>query len=141
LRVPSIVLDAPVVQVGVDEQGRMATPSGYEEVGWYAPGPTPGAAGRAVIAGHVDSPSAPAVFYDLGRLQPGELIYVLAADGSELIFRVRETQLYWAADAPVHDIFRPDGPPELVLITCGGEFDRGSAIYLQRRVVYAELVS
>ena len=141
LRVPSIGLDVPVVQVGVDEQGRMATPTGYEEVGWYAPGPAPGAAGRAVIAGHVDSQSGPAVFYDLERLQPGELVHVLAANGSELTFRVREALLYWATDAPVQDIFRPDGPPELVLITCGGEFDRGSAMYLQRRVVYAELVS
>nr|WP_284289704.1 hypothetical protein [Angustibacter aerolatus] len=40
-------------------------PTDYDRAGWLETGPVPGARGPAVIAGHVDSRSRPAVFYRL----------------------------------------------------------------------------
>jgi hypothetical protein len=38
---------------------------------------------------------------------------------------------------PIEQLFVPDGPPGLVLITCGGSFDRGVRSYQDNIVVRA----
>ena len=50
--------------------------SDWDKAGWYDQGPRPGQPGPAVILGHVDSKTGPAVFYQLrdaaaGRHRPG----------------------------------------------------------------------
>ena len=47
----------------------------------FTGGPAPGETGPAVIAGHVDSRSGPAVFYRLGDLRPGDDITVERTGG------------------------------------------------------------
>src|SRR5688572_7963661 len=54
LVVPSIGVDAPVIAVGLDEEGRMLSPEGPDPVGWYTFSPTPGQPGNTVISGHRD---------------------------------------------------------------------------------------
>ncbi|MEU4329426.1 sortase domain-containing protein [Nonomuraea dietziae] len=44
--------------------------------GWNVAGPEPGERGAAVIAGHVDSRTGPAVFHGLRDLKPGARIHV-----------------------------------------------------------------
>jgi sortase (surface protein transpeptidase) len=44
--------------------------------GWFTGGPMPGQLGPAVIAGHVDSRTGPAVFHRLRDLRPGDQIRV-----------------------------------------------------------------
>jgi hypothetical protein len=89
----------------------------------------------------VDSRSGPAIFYHLGELAPGDEIEVRLADGSAPRFVVRETALYWLADAPLQRIYGPMSNPQLVLITCGGPFDRAASGYQQRRIVFADLAA
>ena len=36
------------------------------------------------------------------------------------------------------DLFATDGPPRLVLVTCGGRFDRTTRHYTDNVIVYAE---
>lgn len=141
LQIPSLQVDARVESVGVTETGEMETPADYWDVGWYRHGTRPGDNGRAVIAGHLDSQDGAAVFYDISLLQPGDQIRILLGgpDG-ERIFTVRETAQYPAADAPVEHIFGPSDHPELVLITCDGDFQGSDAGYSDRFVVYADMV-
>ena len=40
----------------------MGVPKGFDTVGWFGEGTKPGAPGNAVMAGHVDSKTGPAVF-------------------------------------------------------------------------------
>jgi hypothetical protein len=54
LTVPALGVDAPLDPVGVAPDGQMALPDDVDRVGWYRFGPAPGAAGSAVLAGHVD---------------------------------------------------------------------------------------
>lgn len=136
--IPKLDLSASIVPVGTNEAGEMESPRDYSEIGWWSPGARAGDNGRAVLAGHVDSPWGPAVFIDLHELQPGDEIIV--GNGlAELRFIVRGAAVYRADAAPVEQIFGPSSEQELVLITCGGWFDRSTASYLHRRVVFAVL--
>ena len=47
-----------------------------QEAGWYDQGPTPGQYGPAVIVGHVDTTTGPAVFHELKELRRGDRIEV-----------------------------------------------------------------
>lgn len=138
-----IGLDAPVVEVGVDESGAMGTPRTSWQAGWY--GPRPGEPGNALFAGHVDwvtkGKAVKGSFYSLSKLKTGDVVTVAAADGSTTHFRVQWNRYYQASAAPVDEIAGPTSEPSITLITCGGDFDRALKSYLGRWVVRATIVS
>jgi len=128
------------VSLGVTPEGQMEDPEDYGAVGWYRHGPTPGEAGRAVLAGHLDSSSGPAVFYRLDELAAGDEIVVrTGGPGGELVFVVRETASFRAADVPLDLVYGAADRPELVLITCAGAFNRDARAYDERLIVVAEI--
>lgn len=138
IRIPKIDVAAKIVPVGTTSDGAMEAPQRYSEIGWWSPGARPGDLGRSVLAGHVDSPWGAAVFVNLDELEPGDEIIV--GNGlAELRFIVRGAAVYRADAAPVEQIFGRSSERELVLITCGGWFDRSTASYLHRHVVFAVL--
>lgn len=140
VRIPSQGIDAQIVPVGITPSGEMEAPAGYDEVGWYRHGARPGEPGRAVLAGHLDSRDGPAVFFQLGSLQPGDTIEVEFDDGAgPRVFTVRELAQYPTRDAPLADIFGPLDRPELVLITCAGDFQGPESGYSERVIVYADV--
>jgi len=135
-----IGVEARVVSLGVTPEGQMEDPEDYGAVGWYRHGPTPGEAGRAVLAGHLDSSSGPAVFYRLDELAAGDEIVVrTGGPGGELVFVVRETASFRAADVPLDLVYGAADRPELVLITCAGAFNRDARAYDERLIVVAEI--
>jgi LPXTG-site transpeptidase (sortase) family protein len=138
LAVPVIGVDAAVESVGLDAQGRMATPSRAENVAWYNLGATPGDAGNAVIAGHLDWTSGPAVFWKLAKLKKGDELSIMRVDGTRARFLV-DSSATMPYDAATEGLFTKTGPPTLTLITCAGAWDRARATYLQRLVVRASL--
>jgi sortase (surface protein transpeptidase) len=140
LLVPSIKVDAPVEPVGMDAQGRMGTPSQSTNVAWYRLGTTPGDVGDAVLAGHLDWTSGPAVFWLLGKVHKGDAITVVRADGTSVQF-VTDSSRTVPFDSPTDSFFTRDGPPALTLITCAGAWDRQRGTYLQRLVVHATLTA
>ncbi len=48
---------------------------------------------------------------------------------------------YDKSSLPVDDLYRRDGEPRLLLITCGGDFDAEAGSYRSNVVVEAELVT
>ena len=138
LTIPAIGLRSPVVPLGKGADGTAEVPSGYDFAGWYDLGPRPGQIGPAVILGHVDSISGPAVFFRLSTLLPGDLITVYEG-ASSVRFSV-ERVITYAKDAfPTAQVFGPTPDPELRLITCGGPFDYAIGHYEDNVVVYAQL--
>jgi len=140
LVIPRIGIDAAIVPVGVTDGGQLAAPADYSTVGWFEAGALPGDPGRAVLDGHLDSRTGPAVFYNLDDLAPGDEIVVRMGTGRpDLTFVVRESVVFWTDEAPLDRVFGPSERAELILITCDGPFDGGGGGYLQRRIVFAEL--
>lgn len=138
LRIESIGVVAPVVPVGVDRDGRnVEVPADVDTVGWYRFGPAPGAAGSAVLLGHVDSyAQGPGAFFRLRELRPGDLVTVRFADGSRSSFRVVGRRSYPKDELPA-GLFQRGGRPVLTLITCGGAFDEATRTYADNVVVFA----
>ena len=137
---PAIQVDAPVEYVGLTADRAMQAPEGWWNVGWYELGPKPGEQGNAVIAGHLDSESGPAVFWQLNKIRIGDEVRVVDVQGSTIRFRVREMQVYYNDDAPLTKIFGSSEGAHLNLITCDGFFDRNAGIYDRRLVVFTDRV-
>lgn len=139
LGIESIGVDAPIDGYGIDERtGQMDVPNNVREVGWYEYGPSPGEAGSAVLAAHVDLKSqGPGVFFDLKKLEPGDLLEVSFDDGSVEAFEVRARVTYAKEELPLDVIFSRAGAPVLTLVTCGGGFSPSQETYDSNVVVYA----
>jgi LPXTG-site transpeptidase (sortase) family protein len=121
--------------------GTMQVPEKWHDVGWWEDGPNPGAAGSAVLVGHVDSVSGPAVFYGLSTLRKGDLIHVRRLDNTTATFRVDHSKLVEKNHFPSKQVYRLDGSPTLRLVTCGGAFDEATGHYTENLVVTAHLVT
>jgi LPXTG-site transpeptidase (sortase) family protein len=141
LSIPAIGLTVPVAEVGLNSNDTIQVPSSYHVPGWYRLGPSPGQRGSAVILGHVDSYTGPAVFYKLRTLRPGDHVDVTLADRVIAHFVVRQIAIYPKSDFPSLLVYGSHGYSGLQLITCGGAFDPLTQHYLSNVVVYTALVS
>jgi hypothetical protein len=141
--IPHIGVRAKILSLGLTSRGTVRVPPLTRPfvTSWYNRGPTPGAPGAAVIFGHVDSAAVgPAVFYRLGDLRPGDLIYVTLQDQRTALFRVYSAALYQKAEFPDQAIYGYTSWPSLRLVTCGGQFDAATGHYLSNTVVFAQYV-
>jgi sortase (surface protein transpeptidase) len=136
LRIASIGVDTPLEDLTLNADGTLHAPNDYQHAGWYAQGTSPGDVGPAVIAGHVDSKTGPAVFFRLPDLRQGAIIEVTRA-GTPVKFKVLAVQKYAKAEFPTDEVYGPTPNPQLRLITCGGVFDHSKRSYLDNVVVYA----
>jgi len=141
LQIPAIAVSTPLVRLGRLLDGSIEVPKDWDRAGWYDGGPRPGQPGPAVILGHVDSKTGPAVFYRLRALRPGDIVQVGLANGRELAFRVQRIERYPKDKFPTEAVYFPTLNRELRLITCGGEFDYAAGSYRDNIVVYATLAS
>ncbi|MGY1842175.1 class F sortase [Modestobacter sp. SYSU DS0875] len=141
LRVPAIGVDSPLPAIGVDGDGALVPPTDVTEAGWFAAGPAPGQPGPAVLAGHVDDRTGPAVFFRLEELTAGDEVLVDRADGSQVAFTVTRVAAYPKTDFATAEVYGPTADPQLRLITCGGDFDRDRRSYTDNVVVYARAVT
>jgi sortase (surface protein transpeptidase) len=137
LEIPSIRVDVPLIGLGLDAHRALEVPERFDVAGWWTGGSRPGERGPAVIAGHVDSKTGPAVFYELGRLQRGDAVLVRRRDGSSVRFIVQGRERYPKDHFPTARVYGPTHRPTLRLITCSGQFDHSTGHYLDNTVVYA----
>jgi hypothetical protein len=138
--IPAIGVDADVIDLGLEDDGSMEVPTDFSQTGWFDRGPKPGRVGPAVIAGHVDDRTGPAVFFRLAELEPGDLIEVHGEDGEIVVFAVRESEQHPKDAFPTEEVYAGTPGSELRLITCGGAFDRDARSYRDNFIVYAERV-
>jgi hypothetical protein len=136
IRIPDIGVDAGLEPLHLLPDGTLDPPNKFEDAGWYADGTRPGDTGPAVIAGHIDSKTGPAVFFKLDKLHPGAVIEV-NRDGRWVAFRVISTGKYPKNKFPTAQVYGPTPDAQLRLITCGGVFDTVHNAYLDNTVVYA----
>lgn len=141
--IPSIRVDAEVIEVGADSRGELEVPPLETPMlaGWYRLGPSPGEPGNSVIVGHVDSrKKGPAVFFDLGLLRKGDLITVTRADGTVVRFAVDDVRLFPKSDFPSEAVYGTGDQPRLRVVTCGGRYDPAVRDYLDNVIVFASRV-
>lgn len=139
LRIPAIGVAAPVEPLAVGRDRELPPPRGHRSTGWWREGPEPGEPGPAVLVGHYDSGTGPAVFHRLAALRPGDRVDVDRADGSSVSFTVRRLTAHPQDAFPADRVYGgTGGRPALRLITCDGTYDRAAGRYSGNLVVFAE---
>lgn len=143
LRVPRIDVDTRLMDLDLTARRELQVPplSQPWTAGWYDRSPVPGEVGPAVLAGHVDSRTGPAVFFRLHELRRGDRIVVDRSDGRTATFAVDRVEEVSKSSFPTKRVYGATPRPELRLITCGGTFDAASGHYLANVVVYAHLTA
>jgi len=140
VQIPSIDVDATLMDLGLRDNGTMEVPPDGTQAGWYTGAPAPGELGPAVIAGHVDWGGRPGVFYHLRALKPDNRIVVTREDGSTAMFRVTRLEQVLKSNFPTKSVYGNIDHAGLRLITCGGSFDSQARSYEGNVIVFAELV-
>lgn len=128
LQVPSIYVDAGIVPEGIsafdrDQYGQsvMELPDSLGDVGWLnTTAALRSTEGTTLLAGHVTVEGVHGAVYFLGLTEPGALVKTTDADGRMSRWVITEVTNY-AKTALPEDIFRPTGPRQLAIVTCGGE--------------------
>lgn len=141
LRIAKIGVDAPFTGLKIGPSGALDPPPADDTnlVGWHAAGIAPGQRGTALIAGHLDTVTAPAVFARLGELEAGDSFEVARADGTTAVFLIDSVESFRKDDFPNQRVY-DDTPDALVrLITCAGPYDRAAKDYTGNLVVFAHL--
>ncbi len=145
ISIPAIGAGSDLLHLGLNGDGTMATPPIDEKVshaGWFDQSPEPGTLGPAIIVGHIDSARyGPAVFYDLGKLVPGDTIEVTRSDGTVAIFAVDGVREYAKNEFPTLQVYGNLDHAGLRLITCGGVFNDDTGHYESNIVVFASLAA
>ncbi len=137
LRVPAIGVDQAVRAVGVATDGQLDVPADAASVSWYRFGSGPTEPGSTVLAGHVDFGGRQGVFWRLDEVAVGQRVEVSSAAGVDA-FVVTAARRYAKTALPVDALFGREGTSQLVLVTCGGSFDRATSSYRDNVVVIAQ---
>lgn len=141
ISIPAIDVEAEIVDLGLNPDGTMEVPEDFSVTGWFRHGSRPGQQGPAIIAGHVDSTTGPAVFYRLRELQPGQRIRVAAPDGAAVTFAVQRVGQYPKEAFPTEAVYAFTEDPALRLVTCGGPFNETIGHYEHNVIVFARRVA
>jgi sortase (surface protein transpeptidase) len=134
------VKNAPVEPNAFNAAKDIDAPFKWGDVAWFSRGPRPGDKGRASIYGHLDSYTAPAVFYRLKDLKKGDTVYVVYKGGRAVTFKVQWSHSYLNNKLPMKFLYGNTTQRGLSLITCGGAFHRDGTGYDHKLVVYATMV-
>lgn len=115
--VPALGIDAPVDPVGAPG-GTLVPPSDPTRLGWWAPGARPGDVGSVLVAGHTVSTGGGALD-DLETLVAGDRVHVQTVNGRRT-YVVTQVRTLGKGDLArrSQQLFRQDGPSQLVLVTC-----------------------
>jgi sortase (surface protein transpeptidase) len=135
LRISGLKVTAPVVPVA-SAQHTLTPPEDPSQVGWWvASAPAGARQGSIVIVGHIDSAaSGPGALFHLDRIKPGQTID-LSSGSKTARYRTTSMRFYPKSAGLPADLFNPAGPARLVLISCGGTFDRAKRSYRSNVVV------
>lgn len=133
---------AKLVQEDLDAAGALKIPEGLDEAAWW--GAKLGADhGVALLSGHVNWKGKKGPFNELWQVKQGQDVKLTDATGGAWVYRVDATETIHKSELAgrSEQLFDPDGPHKLLLITCGGEYVGGSEGYEDNRVVTASLVT
>lgn len=140
LVVTRLGIDMAVEPTGVDANGQMGLPPDPATAGWYQWGSAPqDPSGAAVLAAHVDSKThGIGPFVRLGSARAGDEIDVWVGV-TKVVYRVSQVARVDKVTLDADGLFSLVGPPRLHLVTCTGDYVKGSG-YTQNLVVVADRV-
>ena len=142
IRISKIKVEARVMQVGLLKDGSLGAPKNTNDASWYTGSSKPGQGGAVLIDGHASGATKAGVFWDLKKLEAGDVISIERGDGTVISYKVVKKQQVDAGKVDMAAALVPvtQGKAGLNLITCAGTYDAKSQTYDQRVVVFAEQI-
>ncbi|WP_308250890.1 class F sortase [Nonomuraea rhizosphaerae] len=136
-------INAPITSLGLAKDGTIQVPAANNAnlVGWYRNMSTPGEAGPAVMLGHKDTRTSPAVFSRLNEIRYGDTIEVKRQDRTTAVFTVGGVEQASKKTFPTQRVYGSQANAQLHLITCGGTYNRTIGHYTDNIIVYATMTS
>ncbi len=147
--IEKIGLDGQVVTMGLDADHVPLVPDNPDDIVWYDFSTRPGWGSNAVFSGHVDwtlnGVPVTGVFYDLRKVEVGDIIKVRLEDGTEYQYKVFGNQAIPYDDPEALKVMGATPIEMLTIITCGGAWvprwgDPLGGNYTHRQIVRAERV-
>lgn len=145
LSIPKLGIDrARVMEIGVNNEGRLQTPINIFDVGWYRTSGKPGEGKTMLLDGHNGGPTMEGVFKYLPNLVAGDEIIIERGDGK--FFRYTVVENYPVelaqADKEMNKMLTTaiPGREGLSIITCTGDWSQVQQTYLSRQFLRAVLV-
>jgi LPXTG-site transpeptidase (sortase) family protein len=140
INIPKINVNAEIMEVGIVKNTKeMEVPQDADIVGWYKYGPTPGQPGASVLNAHYDTPTgAPAIFYNLTKLQVGDEFYITNDQNKQLKYIVKEIINAPLNNFPIDKIYGERDYSQVTLITCAGVWNASTRLYSNRLAVIAQ---
>lgn len=141
ITIPKIQINTSIVPVGnIENSNQIDIPTDGNLVGWYQNMSTPGASGSAILTAHYDLPGgAPAIFYPIKHLNPGDEIQIINNQNQKLYFSVSEVVNQSIETFPSDKIYNDNANGQLTLITCSGYWIPSKQIYSNRLAIIANL--
>ena len=142
VEIPSLHVSAPVTATTTDvATGELVVPPDPATVVWWAGGARPGdPVGTVALAGHVDYNGVAGALFTLRSLPVGSAVTVTGANRQRHLYRVTARRQVRKASLDQLNVFTTGGPPQLVLLTCGGAFDKERRSYDNNVIVVARPV-
>lgn len=140
IKIAAIGVDAKITELGLNPNHTLEVPKSYSQVGWYRDFPTPGEIGPAILVGHLDSATSPAVFWKLKDLKPNDRIEITREDGTTAIFQVDAMKSVEQNNFPTEMVYGKTDNSQIRLITCQGKYSVLEGHYDHNLVVFASLV-
>jgi len=126
-----------VVPIGISATGTLEPPSDISTAGWWVSGPRPGAPGRAIITGHIDSTAGLGAFAALDRLHTRDTLALTEAAGRVLHFRVTARQQIEKTHLDPRLLQNTTNASDLLMVTCTGTFDYSTHSYESNLLITA----
>ena len=139
IKIPSLGVNASIMQLGLMSDGTLAVPPDGSLAGWYKESPTPGEVGPSVIVAHVDWKGKEGIFFRLKSMQVGAIVKILRADGSTQTFKVEKVEAFPKSNFPTNQVYGDIAYAGLRLITCG-DFNFQIHKYVKDIVVFAKAI-
>lgn len=139
IAIPALGINAPVTESDIDTSGALILPTSDRTTRYTGAAALGAAEGSTVIAGHVNfADGSPGALAPLAKITKGTPVYVTDASGTRHEYKAHTAETLTKTGLP-QELFTPAGPPQLVLITCGGPIDNTGSIleYTHNTVVTA----
>ena len=139
IAIPALGITAPITESDIDVSGSLVLPTSDRTTRYTGAASLGASEGSTVIAGHVNfADGSPGALEPLAKITKGTPVYVTDAAGTRYEYKANTAQTLAKTGLP-QELFAPVGPPQLVLITCGGPIDNTGSIleYTHNTVVTA----
>lgn len=145
IAIESIGIDAPVIELGLEDNGIPQVPLNGQDVAWYDFSSKPGGGSNAVFAAHINWAGELGVFGELSKVQPGDTVRLISQDGREYVYEVTGNFAVDPEDPESLKVMAPTDDDMVTLITCGGTWlpnpsEQFGGNYTERTIVQGKLM-